>query len=145
MKNAKKRYRVPNPKTENALSGYISLHAHLEQRDRSFPEMLFDLIDERGLTDVDCYKRAHVDKRIFHKVRSNEEYVPSKQTAVAFALALQLDLDTTQELLSTAGFILSRSLVWDRVIYYFILNENYNIFAINEVLDALGQTLLGSF
>lgn len=121
-----------------------SLRDYMNQMDRSFQEMLFDLIDESGMTDVECYKKANVDKRIFSKIKSNKAYRPSKQTAVAFAISLQLDLDTTQELLATAGMTLSRSNVFDKIIRYFIHNGNYDIFEINEALFEFDQVLLGS-
>lgn len=121
-----------------------SLREYMNQMDRSFQEMLFDLIDESGMTDVECYKKANVDKRIFSKIKSNKNYRPSKQTAVAFAISLQLDLDTTQDLLATAGLTLSRSNVFDKIIRYFIHNGNYDIFEINEALFEFDQMLLGS-
>ena len=121
-----------------------SLNEYMNQMDRSFQEMLFDLIDESGMSDVECYKKANVDKRIFSKIKSNKSYHPSKQTAVAFAISLQLDLDTTQELLATAGLTLSRSNVFDKIIRYFIHNKNYDIFEINEALFEFDQVLLGS-
>ncbi len=120
-----------------------SLEEYMKQMDRSFQEMLFDLIDESGMSDVECYKKANVDKRTFSKIKGNKDYKPSKQTAIAFAISLQLDMDETQELLATAGFTLSRSKPFDKIIRYFIHNKNYNIFEINEALFEFDQTLLG--
>jgi len=133
---------MPRERETSSAAGK-SLREYMKQMDRSFQEMLFDLIDESGMTDVECYKKANVDKRIFSKIKSNKDYKPSKQTAIAFAISLQLDMDTTQELLATAGFTLSRSKVFDKIIRYFIHNGNYDIFEINEALFEFDQTLLG--
>lgn len=134
---------APRKKETSSVAGK-TLHEYLKQRDQSFQEMLFDLIDRSGMTDVECYKKANVDKRIFSKIKSNKDYRPSKQTAIAFAISLHLDLDETQALLATVGFTLSRSTVFDKIIRYFIQTENYDVFEINEALFEFDQNLLGS-
>ena len=121
-----------------------SLQDYMKENEKSFGEKLFALIDESGMSDVECYKKANVDKKTFSKIKCNPKtYKPSKQTAVAFAIALRLDLDATQDLLSSAGMILSRSFTFDKIIRYFIQNENYDIFEINEALFEFDQVLLG--
>ena len=121
-----------------------SLNEYMRDMDKSFAYKLFDLIDERGMTDVECYKKANVDKKTFSKIKCNPDtYRPSKQTAVAFAIALKLNLDETQDLLASAGLTLSRAFVFDKIIRYFIQKEIYDIFEINEALFEFDQVLLG--
>lgn len=116
----------------------------LKEMDKSFAETLFSFIDEKGVSDVECYKRANVDKKTFSKIKCNKNYRPSKVTAVSFAIALRLNIAETKRLLNTAGMSLSRSNTFDIIIEYFITTGDYeSIFDVNEVLYKFDQQTLG--
>lgn len=121
-----------------------SLDDMLCELDAGFSETLMKLIDRTGKKDSEIYKRANVDRKLFSKIRNNPDYKPSKTTAIAFAIALELDLEETKDFIARAGFALSRSSKFDVIIEHFIKQKNYDVFAINEALFAFDQCLLGA-
>ena len=121
-----------------------SLPDFLKQADAGFTETLLRLIDKAGRKDSEVYKKANLSKQHFSKIRNNPDYKPTKQTAIALALALELDLEATKDLIGRAGYALSNSSKFDLIIRYFIEQKNYNVVEINIALYEFDQTLLGS-
>lgn len=117
----------------------------VNQTEETFAEALLRHIDERGLSDPDVYKRAQMDRKLFSKIRKNPNYQPSKKTAIALALALELNLDETKDLLARAGYALSHANKADLIVEFFIEHKQYDLMMIDEALYAFDQPLLCSY
>ena len=120
-----------------------SLDEVLDGKEDTFQQRLFKLIDASGMDDVTVYKKANIDRKVFSRIRCKEDYKPKKKTAVAFAIALELDMPTMLDLLSRAEIAFSPSSKFDLIVSYFIKNGNYDIFEINAALFKYGQPILG--
>lgn len=139
----KPEYHFDTRELPNVLSKKASVEDVIANADETFQQQLFRLIDERNYDDVEVYKRANIDKKLFHKIKSNEKYKPSKQTVIAFALSLRLDLNETNDLLKRAGFALSPSNQYDLIIQFFIERKIYDIYKINSVLFDYNEKCFG--
>ena len=128
---------------DEATSAY-DLADLLDETDAGFSETLLLLIDRTGKKDSEIYKKANVDRKLFSKIRNNKNYKPSKSTALAFAIALELDLDETKDFIGRAGFALTHSSKFDIIVEYFIKKRNFNIHEINLALFEFDQSLLGA-
>ena len=130
-------------KIEKGMFSTMSVNRNIDnlmdQLEETFSQRLLRMIDERGMTDSEAYTKAYVDRRHFSKIRKDVNYVPNKKTVMAFAIALELSLDEAKDLLASAGFALSRSSKTDIIVAYFLQNKIYDMFEINDVLDAYGQ------
>jgi len=130
--------RLPKPQAKPTLAQLLA------QTDAGFSETLLKLIDQTGKKDSEIYAKANVTRQHFSKIRNNPHYKPTKATAIAFAIALELDLEQTRDLIGRAGYALTNSSKFDVIIMYFIGEKNYNLFDINAALFEFDQTLLGA-
>lgn len=136
---AKKR-KITRPMSEMTVSNR-KIDDLMSQMDETFSQRLIRMIKERNMSESEAYKKAFVDRRHFAKIKKDEYYAPSKKTVLAFAIALELSLDETKDLLRSAGYALSRSSKFDIIVVYFLENRNYNMLDINEVLYEYDQPI----
>ena len=120
-----------------------SLDDVMKNLSETWSESLLRMITEKGYEDTEVYKRANVDRKLFSKIRSNKDYKPKKTTAVAFALALRLNLDETKDFIARAGYAFSPSSKFDLIIEYFIENEVYDFMTINIALFDHDEPMIG--
>lgn len=136
---------IRKTKVTVAMSSTLAANRNIEslmgQMEETFSQRLLRLIDERGMTDSEAYNKAYIDRRHFSKIRKDVNYTPNKKTVLAFAIALELSIDEAKDLLNSAGFALSRSSKTDIIVAYFLQNKIYDMFEINEILDAYGQPI----
>ena len=134
---------IQKTKIKKGMSSTMSVNRNIDhlmdQMEETFSQRLLRMIDERGMTDSEAYTKAYVDRRHFSKIRKDINYVPNKKTVLAFTIALELSLDEAKDLLASAGFALSRSSKTDIIVAYFLQNKIYDMFEINDVLNAYGQ------
>lgn len=134
---------IQKTKIKKGMSSTVSVNRNIDhlmdQMEETFSQRLLRMIDERGMTDSEAYTKAYVDRRHFSKIRKDINYVPNKKTVLAFTIALELSLDEAKDLLASAGFALSRSSKTDIIVAYFLQNKIYDMFEINDVLNAYGQ------
>ncbi len=110
----------------------------------TFSQTLFKMIKEKGISETECYKNANLDRRLFSKIRSNDDYQPRKNTVFALCIGLKLNLEETEELLDKAGYSISHSIKFDTIMEYLIKQKVYDIMTVNEVLDSFDCPVLGA-
>lgn len=136
-----KKNKLHSKMTRNLECRVVDFETSLQE---TFVQYLFKIIDEKGLKDSQVYKKSNIDRKLFSKIRSNIHYTPSKNTILALAIGLELNLEETKLFLEKAGYALSKSILTDVIVEYYIVNKEYNIFKINQTIYDYKLQLLGS-
>ena len=133
---------APSPAHFGKKKEKAALEDIIKNLGESFQKRLLRMIDERGMTDPEVYKRANLDRKLFSKIRCSEDYIPKKKTIVALAIALRLNLDDTRDLLASAGLVLTNNSKSDLIVIFCIENGIYDIYEVNALLFKFGQPVL---
>lgn len=147
------RYEEPKPENhilfqtvyscvETGFDTDMTINDIVEKKVETFQDKLFQLIQEKNIDEVEMYKKGNISRQLFSKIKSKKDYYPRKDTVFSLAIGMELSIDETSELLSKAGYVFNSSCKPDLIIQYFMYHKNYNIFAINEVLDKYGYKTL---
>ena len=136
---------VSEPPKKQTLSEHLKekIDKLFKKKEDTFTQRVWKLIKEKGLSDVEVYKRANLDRRLFSKMRKEKSYKPSRGTAIAMAIALELEDEEFDDLLKRAGFALSDGNQEDVIVRFFIENKHYDVFMLNEALEHYGFPILG--
>ena len=132
----------PRPARSGKKKEKSSLEDIVNNLGESFQKRLLRMIDERGMTDPEVYKRANLDRKLFSKIRCSEDYIPKKKTIVALAIALRLNLDDTRDLLASAGLLLTNNSKSDVIVIFCLENGIYDIYEVNALLFKFGEPVL---
>ena len=131
-------YAAPDSKLKGIFSDIPGLDSE------TFRDMLLRLIDEKGMTDSECYNKAFVDRRTFGKIKNTDGYLPKKPTIYAFTASLELDVPTASELMMKAGYAFNDSSKQDMIMKFCLERRIYNVLEINEIMDYYGEPLIGA-
>lgn len=128
-------------KVDSSISNYINL----EKEDNKFQKVLFNYIDKKGLKDSEVYNKVNIDRRLFSKIRSDENYHPSKDTVILLGLSLELSEEEFVDLLNSASYSLPKNNIYDLIIRFCFINKIYDIIKVNDLLNEYNCKLIGSF
>lgn len=140
----KEKYEAPEQQLlfQKTFNPDLTINDIVETKVESFQDKLFQIIRDKQIDEVEMYKKANISRQLFSKIKSEKDYHPTKNTVFALSIGMELTIDETSDLLEKAGYAFSSASKSDLIIQYFLYHKNYNIFALNEVLDKYGFEIL---